>query len=200
MKEGNAMRKRWFWVGLVPGLVLGLVPGLLGSGQGWAQGAGDFSEKVVITAGNSVRQGKLYVSHGMARVDTTDAKGRQNVMIINKESNLVYMIVPSSKTIMEHALGPEDGFLIGTRPKDVPSQKVASESVNGQPCDKFSVASGKHQLYVWVRQGTEIPMKMSSDDSRFMASYSDLSMGPQAADLFALPAGYRHVQLRGGEH
>ena len=180
-------RKMWA-VGAVVGVGV-----LLTAGAAPAQ---EFSADMVSRGEEQTVNARIYVAPQKVRMEMPES-----VMIIRRDKNLSWMLMPSEKMYMEH---PVD---MSSAPKvaknfDNETERVAmgTEPVDGTPADKFKVTyteKGKNvSVYQWLRDGA-IPVKIEALDGTWSMEYKNLKTGPQPADLFEPPADYQKFAMPG---
>jgi hypothetical protein len=150
---------------------------------------------VTVSTPKNTRTGKVYVSGRSARTDTTDEKGRQMISIHNAANKEFYLVFPKSHSYRVYDMDKvaKDNNLDPV-PGDIKGKSMGTETVAGQLCEKLKYANGNRMGYLWVSKKTGLPVQMMSEDQKYKASYSNPVVGPQPADLFNPPAGYKRVE------
>jgi hypothetical protein len=149
---------------------------------------------------------KVYVDGNKRRTDQGTAAG--NIIILRGDLSKRYVLTPSSKTYMEAALDPR----MLESPNDwakrmgLVHEKVGTEDVNGETCDKYSYASDPKKTaagqnkpmmpatrtitgFIWVGQKSHMLLK--SENEVTSAEWKNVKVGPPDASVFELPADYK---------
>jgi hypothetical protein len=75
---------------------------------------------------------------------------------------------------------------------------MGTETVNGQPAEKFKVTYKENGqdvvVYQWLMDGL-IPVKVEAVDGSYSMDYKNLQIGNQPADLFEPPTGFEEMQM-----
>ncbi len=170
-----------------------------------AQAPQSFSADMKMTGKNITATGKLFSSGDKVRMETT-AMGRSSVVIADNTKKLAWMLMPEQKMYMEMSTenaqrrGPSYRNYNPANPcegiADTTCQKVGTETVNGELCDKWQfVSKGKGpNLTTWISKSTNIPIKSVTADGSTM-ELSNIKVGPQSASLFELPTGYQKFDM-----
>jgi hypothetical protein len=139
--------------------------------------------------------GKVYVTKDKERTET-DMGGMQSVMILRKDKQLGWMIMPSHKMYqtLDFAKAREQS---GAAPDDqIDITEVGSETVSGLSTTKYKMVmkDGSAGGFIWIsKEGIPVKMDMLSKDSRsktrITVTLENVKIGPQDPQLFELPAG-----------
>jgi hypothetical protein len=148
--------------------------------------------------------GKVYSAQGKERSET-DMGGMQSVMILRRDKQLGWMLMPSHKMYqqMEFAQAQQQS---GAAPDDqVEISEVGSESIEGFGSTKYKVLmkDGTAGGFIWItKDGIPVKMDLLSKDkgrkSRITVTLKNLSIGAQDPQLFELPSGYSAMPDMGG--
>ncbi|OGX29825.1 MAG: hypothetical protein A2705_00895 [Omnitrophica WOR_2 bacterium RIFCSPHIGHO2_01_FULL_52_10] len=158
--------------------------------------AQEFSAQMISRTGKETVNAKIYVAQDKVRMEMPES-----VMIIRRDKNLSWMLMPADKMYMEHPVDMSSSPKV-SKNFDGEIERVAmgTEAVDGQPAEKFQVTypeKGKNvSVYQWLRGG-EIPIKVEAVDGTWSMEYEDLKTGPQPADLFEVPAEYEKFAMPG---
>lgn len=145
--------------------------------------------------------GKLYVSDDKVRMETT-AMGHPSTIIADHTKKLAWILMPQQKMYMEmstvsaQSKGQSFHMYNPANPcagiPDTTCQKIGTEMVNGQLCDKWQfVSKGKGpNLTTWISKTNNIPIKSVTADGSTM-ELTNIQTGPQSPTLFQVPAGYQ---------
>ncbi len=159
-------------------------------------------------------KGKMYMGGGRMRMDMTHEGGKMS-MITDPAKKTTYMVMHDQQMYMEMSMdGPMGGGMgpMGRGPKmpdvkamtdnpcagrpGVTCKMVGPEMMNGRMCDKWEFASANKSEAgtVWIDQKTRWPIKSVHADGGVM-EFTNFTEGPQAASLFAPPAGYQKFDM-----
>ena len=152
---------------------------------------------------------KIYVSGDRHRVESYfDGKLRQ-IKIVRPDRRVLYLTSESPRTYEERSfekLGiarwPEgdrghsslEEYRAREREGKLVLTPMGSETINGQACEKYSIAFNKHVVFhLWVSTATGFPVLRTMPGSSARVEWSNLKVAPQPAGLFEPPRGYRKV-------
>ncbi len=137
-------------------------------------------------------QGKTYVDQGKTRIEIAMA-GTQVASIIRPDKKLVYVIMPAQKMVMEMPLNLENQVLTSAHDKNANREKVGTETINGQVCDKYKITSEGTVVYLWANKSTSVPVQLQSADQKVKVEWTNVKVGAQPASLFEPPADYKKM-------
>ncbi|OGX37228.1 MAG: hypothetical protein A3D87_09435, partial [Omnitrophica WOR_2 bacterium RIFCSPHIGHO2_02_FULL_50_17] len=162
---------------------------------GWA-GAQEFSADMVSRTGKEIVNAKIYAAKDKVRMEMPES-----VMIIRRDKNLTWMLMPVDKMYMEQLVNMSSAPKVA-KEFEGETERVAmgAEPVDGASADKFKVTyteKGKSvSVYQWLRAG-QIPVKVEAVDGSWGMEYKNLKTGPQPANLFEPPADYEKFAMPG---
>ena len=154
---------------------------------------------------------KVYVDGDKRRTDQGVPGG--NIIILRGDLTKRYILTPSSKTYMELPLDPR---MLET-PTDwakrmgLIHEKVGTEEVNGELCDKYRYATDPKKTgnaqnqptmpmraqitgFIWVGQSTHMLVK--SENGGSTAEWTNIKIGPPDASVFEVPSDYKKAESR----
>jgi hypothetical protein len=150
---------------------------------------------------------RMYVDGNKRRTEQETNNG-QLVLILRGDMNLMYTVIVSRKV---YRIGPLDPSLLASLdayefPRDmiVSHEKVATETVKGQVCDKFHFSSARGEKKsgagsdaatsgsIWVSQATHLPVMSKTESAT--TEWINLNVGPQDSSLFEPPAEYQQAK------
>ncbi|MBV8099409.1 MAG: hypothetical protein JOZ31_09660 [Verrucomicrobia bacterium] len=151
---------------------------------------------------------KVYVDGNKRRTDTGTTG---NIIILRGDLNKRYVLTPNGKTYMEAPLDPRmlESPSDWAKRMGLVHEKVGTEDVNGETCDKYSytsdpkkMATGQNQRmmpatraitgFIWV--GQETHMLVKSENEVTSAEWKNIKIGPPDASVFELPADYKKIE------
>ena len=182
------MNKRMLGLGAVVGV--GVLLAAVGAG------AQEFSADMVSREGKQTVNARIYVTPQKVRMEMSES-----VMIIRRDKNISWMLMPADKMYMEHPVDMSSSPKV-SKNFDGEIERVAmgTEAVDGQPAEKVKVTyteKGKNvSVYQWLRGG-QIPIKVEAVDGSWSMEYKNLKVGPQPVDLFEPPADYEKFAMPG---
>jgi hypothetical protein len=174
-----------------------LMVGVIGCSSG---GAKNYSAETVSKFSGRAQRAKMYFSGDKFRVESS-TQGRKGIMIVRKDKNVAWMLMPDQKMYMETRLDPKQ--LVGVSdkfPGETKREKVGSEKINGVLCDKFKITYKTDKMakpttvYQWV-SADKIPVKTTAVDGSWSSEMKNIKRGKQPAALFELPAGYKKFAM-----
>lgn len=172
-------------------LVLPVVAGVLLVGT--LAGAQEYSADMVSREGNKVTNMKIYIAQDKFRMEMTGS-----IMIMRKDLNLTWMVMPSDEMYMEN---PINLALIQKMSRDFSDEiervPMGIEVIDGQNAEKFKVSymdnGNVKTVYQWLRD--QVPVKVEAEDQSWSTEYHNIEIGPQPADLFEPPADYEKFSI-----
>ncbi len=176
------------------GLKVLSVLGVVVFGAAVCAGAQEFSADMVSREGKETVTARIVAAGDKIRVEMPES-----TMIIRRDKNLMWVLMPAGKTYMEQPINMAQAPK-ATREFDGEIERVAMgiETVDGQPAEKFKVTyleNGKKvSVYQWLRAG-EFPVKVEAIDGSWSTEFKNLKTGIQAAGLFEPPAGYEKFAM-----
>lgn len=176
----------------------------------------DFSAASKSHAGDV--NGKMYFSLPNTRMDMS-SRGQEMSMIMDGGKQTTYMIMHAQKMYMEIKPGqfnPMARNLPQVESKFDPSNPCGSslhsdstckdlgpDKWDGRPCEKWLMTQKNgNTTTMWVDQKLHFPIRSENSDGSVFA-FTNIKEGSQPVSLFALPDGYRKMDLgglMGGQH
>lgn len=157
--------------------------------------AQEFSADMVSTMEGKTMTTKVYASPEKVRMEMP----KDMTMIVRKDKNVSWMIMPSEKKYMENSID------FSKMPKvsknfegEVERASMGTDTVNGQPVEKFKVTytnMGKSiSVYQWLKDG-QFPVKIEAIDGSWSTEYKNISTASIPADMFEPPAGFEKIVM-----
>lgn len=150
---------------------------------------------------------RMYVDGNKRRTEQETNNG-QLVLILRGDMNLMYTVIVSRKA---YRIGPLDPSLLASldayefpRGMIVSHEKVATETIKGQVCDKYRFSSARGEKkssggsdsatsgYIWISQATHLPVMSKTESAT--TEWINLNVGPQDSALFEPPAEYQQAK------
>lgn len=155
-----------------------------------------------IETGQGTFEGKIYATKDKERTETS-VQGMDSVMIVRKDQQLGYMLMPAQRTYQK--LDFQQAQQQSGSPNDVEITEVGSDTVEGIATTKYKMImkDGSAGGFLWVTpEGITVKMDMLSKDgrakNRTTVTLKNLVIGPQDAALFDPPADYKAMPSFGG--
>ena len=152
---------------------------------------------------------KMYVD-GVKRRTEQETNNGELVVILRGDVKTMYTLIVARKLYRISSFEPKSiqSFDVSELAKEVgvTREKVGTETINGQVCDKYIYSSdtAKEQSsaksdktrrsssgFVWISQSTHLPVKSETDTATTV--WSNLQVGPQDPSLFNPPADYKPI-------
>ena len=185
-------------------LIAGALAGVLGARQQPLQ----FRASVTVKDGSdaSASSGTMYFGGAKMRTELT-LNGQNAIALIDPAAKIQYVLMTSEKVYMQMPIGQGPGSSMTiTGPTDPTNPcgagsgntncvRGATETVNGYEAIRWDYTSSAGvRTRAWVSTRLRFPIKTVDDDGSMM-ELSNIAEGPQAASLFAIPAGYQKVDI-----
>jgi Domain of unknown function (DUF4412) len=146
----------------------------------------------------------LYVDGNKRRTEQETNNGKL-VLILRGDLDLMYTVIVSRKAYRVRPFDPSllkslDAYELT---KDMLHEKVATETIKGQVCDKyrFSSGTGKTQSpaepdsamagFIWISKSSHLPVMSKTEGAT--TEWESLDIGPQDSSLFEAPAEFQEV-------
>ncbi|MGH8178903.1 MAG: DUF4412 domain-containing protein [Steroidobacter sp.] len=156
----------------------------------------EYSADRVIESDAGTMQGKVYSAKDRERTET-QMQGMQSVMIVRRDKQLGWMLMPMQKMYQEVDFAKAQQQS-GAAPDDqVEITEVGAETVEGHASTKYKMMmkDGSAGGFIWMT-ADGIPVKMDllsksgRDKSRITMTLRNVQIGEQDPQLFEIPAGY----------
>ena len=156
--------------------------------------AQEFSADMISRTGNETVSARIYAAKDKVRMEMPES-----IMIVRRDKNLSWMVMPADKMYMEHPVDMSSSPKVAANfDNEIERVAMGAEDVDGQPAEKFKVTypeKGKNvSVYQWLRGG-QIPVKVEAVDGSWGMEYKNLKTGPQSAELFEVPADYEKFSM-----
>ena len=163
----------------------------------------EYSADRVVETEAGTFEGKVYSSRDRERSETT-MQGMQSVMILRRDRQLAWMLMPTQKMYQEMDFAKAQQQSGSAPDSQVEITEVGSDTVEGFATTKYKMLmkDGSAGGFIWIT-GEGIPVKMdflSKSDgkkTRITMTLRNLEIGDQDPQLFELPAGYSKMPAMG---
>ena len=154
----------------------------------------EFSAEQTTRVGTQSMTGKIFFQADRWRVEMAAPEGTR--ISINRLDKAVTWLLMPNQTYIEIPLRMDQIPQVAPRIEgEVKRKRVGAEQVGGRKTDKYEVAvdvkGQKEVVYQWVAPDINFPMKTASTDGKWESLYNYVTLAPQKAALFELPAGYK---------
>jgi hypothetical protein len=174
--------------------------------SGVAQSAEFSANTIAKNSDGQVHTSKIYFSNGKVRIEP---QGAPNYIVLDTAAKTGFVVLPTKKIYMVEpkmmATYSAATFSVGATPcmnlaptgGIITCKKLGPDKINGRPTEKWEVTQtgpdpkgGQMSLIstVWVDRGLGTLVRAQSP--RGTLDYQNVHFGPQAASLFAVPAGF----------
>jgi len=167
----------------------------------------------LVNAGGEAGSGKIYVSDGRVRMETTAAPGR-GTMVADTRANTAYVLMPAQKMYLDmssnghmaQVFTPIDPNNACPRLQELAQQghpdaaqwtckRVGSEAVNGRSTVKYQADTPQGEVYLaWIDAHLKFMVKTQDPSGKGM-ELRNIKEGAQPASLFEVPADYRKLDM-----
>lgn len=143
--------------------------------------------------------GKVYFTKDMERLET-NAKGMQSVMILRRDKQLGWMLMPAQRMYQQLDLRRAQEQSGSQGADQVTISEVGAEEIEGHAATKYKMLmkDGSGGGFIWITQDG-IPVKMDflgksgRDKTRMTVTLTNLTIGTQDPALFELPGDYKSM-------
>ncbi len=168
----------------------------------WLKPQADYTADTLMEASQGQMRGKVFAS-GMKERREFNMGGRQHIMIVRRDKNVSWVLMPEQKMYLENPLGkdgmPQDEFAGGKLERE----KLGTESVNGVDATKYRVhgETPDGQAFegtMWMTK-QEIPVRIRTGKGaeKVHMELSNLKVGAVDPGHFEIPSGYSRFQIPG---
>ena len=154
----------------------------------------EFSAEQTTRVGTRSMVGKIFFQADRWRVEMASPEGTR--ISINRLDKTVTWLLMPNQIYIEIPLRLDQVPRVAPKIEgEVKRKRVGSEQVGGRKTDKYEVTvevnGQKEVVHQWVAPDINFPMKIASPDGKWESGYNYVTIAPQKADLFELPAGYK---------
>jgi len=156
----------------------------------------EFSADTITKSAGQTVTGKIYMKDKKMRSET---QGQPGYSIVRQDKNVVWFVMPDTKTYMEMAYDPAQQQTPSEKVQGEVSRKlVGKEKIDGHPTEKYLVTvkhKGKtSEMYQWIATDIKFPIKNAAVDGSYSMEYKNIKQSAPD-NLFELPAGYKKMTM-----
>jgi len=167
----------------------------------------EYSAEMVVAGNDGTSVEKIFASGNKIRLETKDKDGNR-ISIVRLDKGKVYILSPSNKNYVEIELQNDGnylesiakGVLQGMGTVDIKREKKGAETMNGYKTTKYEITTNIVVMGIkktvktieWVAPEYDpLPIRSVSVEENVIIEMRNVKKGPQKADLFEIPAGYK---------
>lgn len=185
-------RHSQIWPFLFALLLFGLA---LASSPSHAQ---EFSAEQTVITQTIKEVGTLFHRPDRWRLEMRDGK-HSDITIFRQDKKVIWILLPKDRKYVETTLTQEDVPLPARIAGEIDRAVVGQEEVEGFTCDKllvrYSKEDGVGEMIFWVSPQLGVPLRSEAPDLGWKTELKNIKLGPQADELFEIPAGYELFDL-----
>lgn len=159
----------------------------------------EYSADRIVETEAGTFEGKVYSSRDRERSETT-MQGMQSVMILRRDRQLAWMLMPTQKMYQEMDFAKAQQQSGSAPDSQVEITEVGSDTVEGFATTKYKMLmkDGSAGGFIWITgEGIAVKMDMLSksdgEKTRITMTLRNLQIGAQDPQLFELPEGYSQM-------
>jgi len=156
----------------------------------------EYSADRMVETDSGSFEGKVYSAKDRERAETT-MQGMQTVMILRRDKQLGWMLMPTQKMYQQLDLAKARQQSGAAPDGEVEITQVGSESVSGFETTKYKLLmkDGSAGGFIWITpEGIAVKMDMLSKadgaKTRVTMTLTNVQIGTQDPQLFEVPDGY----------
>ncbi|MBN2707346.1 MAG: DUF4412 domain-containing protein [Deltaproteobacteria bacterium] len=146
-------------------------------------------------AGKTVSRGRIFIKGDLSRHEMNQ-EGRRMIIINRPDRGLTWTMMPQEKSYLEIAMvNRDDEMMPENWSADLrrSASRRGTETIDGIACDKYELVAEGEKVRYWIDPKNDLPVRVVSQDTEI--NYRNLHPGPQSADLFEIPAGWRKISF-----
>lgn len=143
---------------------------------------------------NTSREVYLRASQEALRMESLE-RGAKTVLIIRKDLQLAYSLLPQSQSYLEMAWTDRMG---GTEIWEHPGASIdlqGNEVLEGTDCKRYKIILGKSEYQLWVDATTKLPVLQRNPDQTRL-KWESFKTEPQPQAFFEPPPNYKKLGTR----
>jgi len=164
----------------------------------------DYSADRIVESEAGTFDGKVYFTKDKERMET-NAQGMQSVMILRRDQQLGWMLMPAQRMYQKLDLARAQEQSGSQNADSVTIEQLGAETIEGHDATKYKMLmkDGSGGGFIWITQ-EGIPVKMDflgkngRDKARMTVTLTNLTIGAQDPALFELPDDYKAVPTFAG--
>jgi hypothetical protein len=164
----------------------------------------DYSADRIVESEAGTFDGKVYFTKDKERMET-NAQGMQSVMILRRDQQLGWMLIPAQRMYQKLDLVRAQEQSGSQSADSVTIEQVGAESIEGHDATKYKMLmkDGSGGGFIWITP-EGIPVKMDflgkngREKTRMTVTLTNLAIGAQDPALFELPADYKAMPTFAG--
>jgi Zn-dependent protease with chaperone function/outer membrane lipoprotein-sorting protein len=173
------------------------------SSEMWGFHLQPFSADMVTTHGKRTMRAKLYARPQAFRMEMQE-QGTQVIMIMRFDRQVVWMLMPPERMVMEQPLQPVKDFTQAAMEPDaqVDREFLGVETAGPYLCRKYRVrVTHRGESYTGLQWSADelngFVVKMMDEKSGATVEYQNINLGAPDASLFEIPPGYSKMTMPG---
>lgn len=157
----------------------------------------EYSADRIVETEAGTFDGKVYFTKDKERLET-NAQGMQSVMILRRDQQLGWMLMPAQRMYQKLDLARAQQQSGAQAADAVTIEQVGAETVEGHDATKYKMLmkDGSGGGFIWITQDG-IPVKMDflgksgRDKTRMTVTLANVQVGTQDPALFEPPSDYK---------
>lgn len=167
--------------------------------------AADFTSDMILKTDDRVMKGKTFIKGENIRQEIEIA-GKKQVMIIRKDKDVVWMLMPENKMYLEMpgSKGLKNVPQMGQEELEKKAEKkgLGREKINGYNCEKYQFTFYDKSIGTmtqWFSKKLNFPIKieMNSPSTQMTTEYKNIKEKAVSDELFEVPSGYKKMSMPG---
>lgn len=179
-------------------LLVCLVSLMVFSGANVMAAAMEFSADLSMSAGNGKPMtGKVFVKGGKIRTIIA-MMGVDSITIARQDKKVAWILMPEQKQYREMPLQPDAAHPTADMQYD--TKELGSGRANGYDCKiiQYTFKNTSYSAVNWLASQINMPVRVQVKNKSgalvTTVDYTNIKIGPQADDLFEIPAGYSKME------
>jgi hypothetical protein len=167
----------------------------------------EYSADATVENEEGTTKQKIFVTPTKERKEMLTGSGEGAVQIFRFDNKVIWMLMPSEKMYMEHAIGGGPSKGSDTSQWTYEDTAMGEETLNGVKVTKYktiatSTDGKKYGGFSWrTKEGINVKQdllyKEGNDKKRMLTELSNLQIGRQDPKLFEIPEGFTKLDMGG---
>ena len=157
----------------------------------------EYSADRIVETEAGTFDGKVYFTKDKERMET-NAKGMQSVMILRRDQQIGWMLMPAQRMYQKLDLQRAQQQSGSQGADAVTIEQIGADTIEGHDATKYKMLmkDGSGGGFIWITQDG-VPVKMDflgksgRDKTRMTVTLTNLTIGAQDPALFELPGDYK---------